>query len=382
MVFLSFFILPLLIEVGGYVFFVRQITFKKLLTEIAVQVLVVALICGVIYHRNTADTETWNGRVAAKSRDRVSCEHSYPCHCRPVSCGKNCTTVHCDTCYEHPYDIDWDVATTNSERMSIARVDPQGLSEPPRWSAVKLGEPTSIPHRYENYIKASPDTLFRTQGDTKDPLPSYPDGYYDYYRLDHLVQFGASVPDAADWNKDLAEINGDIGHSKQVNVVVVLVLGHTHEWYKNLERRWIGGKKNDAVLVIGLNQDSSIGWVETMAWTDSSYFKVKLRDDVLSIGHLDRVAIMSAVREDTDKFYKRKPMADFSYLVSSIVPTTSQYMWGLLFSTLVAIGMTWFMEEEDIYDEGDETDADGWIPAMFGRKRKPRIIKQRWGDYR
>ena len=355
MVFLSFFAIPLVIAIGGYMWFGKKVTLKELILHLVIQAVVVGIICGVVFYKNTMDTETWNGQVAQKTREKVSCSHAYPCRCRPVSCGKNCTSIHCDICFSHPYDVDWDVRTTNNENLSISRVDWQGLTEPPRWSSIKIGEPTSIPHSYQNYIKAAPDTIFREQGKTDVILPSYPNSYYDYYRLDRLVQVGVSVPDAASWNKELSELNGSLGGQRQVNMVVTLVRGYGHDWFKNLERHWIGGKKNDVVLVIGLNADDSVAWADTMAWTDHAYFKVKLRDDVLAIGKLDRAAIMSAIGDAVGKYYKRKPMSDFEYLKSSVAPTKSEYGWGLFFSILVSVLTLWFMEENDVFGEEERS---------------------------
>jgi hypothetical protein len=361
MIFLSFFIVPLLIAIGGYLFFGKRITVKELLLQLFIQTAVVGIICSIVYYKNTTDTETWNGRVAAKTREKVSCGHSYPCRCRPVSCGKNCTTVHCDTCYEHFYDVDWDVRTTLNEGINIDRVDRQGLTEPPRWTSTKIGEPTSMPHSYTNYIKAAPDTIFRTQGTTAEAMPTYPQSYYDYYRLDRLVQIGTAVPDVAEWNKDLSELNADMGSAKQANIVITLVKGHGRDWYKTLERSWIGGKKNDVVLVIGLNSDDTIAWTETMAWTDYSYFRIKLRDDVLAIGKLDRAAIFAAIRDGVGKNFKRKPMSDFAYLAASVTPTGWENFWGLFFSILSAAGLMYWCEEQDIFgDEEREPRNDFW----------------------
>ena len=180
-----------------------------------------------------------------------------------------------------------------------------------------------------------------------------------------------SVPDAAAWNKDLAELNADMGSMRQVNVVVVLARGKSRDWFKTLERHWIGGKKNDAVIVICLNSDDTIAWVESMAWTDRAYFRVRLRDDIQSIGKLDRVAIFGAIRADVAEYYKRKPMSDFAYLRASITPSATEYFVGLFFSLLVAVLLSWWCEEQDIF--GDENNVfsyfDGGISLKVFKKK-------------
>lgn len=90
-----------------------------------------------------ADVELLNGYVTGKERDVVSCSHSYECMCYYTeSCSgsgtsRSCTrTRHCSTCYEHSYDVDWDVHTTVGN-LTIDRIDRQGLDQPPRWTAVQ-----------------------------------------------------------------------------------------------------------------------------------------------------------------------------------------------------------------------------------------------------
>lgn len=353
MIFLSLFAVPLLIAILGYIAFGSRISTKELLLQFVVQAVVVSVICGFIYRKNTTDVEIWNGRVASKTSLHVSCSHSYSCNCRTVSCGENCTMNKCDICHEHSYDINWNVATTNEETVTIDRVDRRGVSEPPRWTQVRIGEPTAQAHSYENYLKAAPDTIFRNQGDTSESMPDYPAKVYDYYRLDRLVQFGASVPDARAWNDGLADINAELGRQRQVNVALVLAQGKGHDWFRRLERRWIGGKKNDAVVVIGFGSDDVIQWCEVMAWTDRAYFKVRLRDEIMTIGKLDRSAILAAIAETVGKDYKRKPMSDFEYLTASATPSRVEFAVGFILSTLIAIGMTWYLTNEDIFFDED-----------------------------
>lgn len=364
MVYLAFFAIPLLIALAAFVFTKQRISFKELLAQLAVQAVLVGIICSVAYYRNTWDVEIQNGRVSDKKKVWVSCSHSYSCNCREVCSGsgkdQSCSTV-CDTCYEHSNDWDWEVYTTNRETIDIDRVDRRGSNEPPRWTAVRIGEPTSIAHSYENIIKAVPDSLFRTQGNEQVSAPEYPGNVYDYYRLNRLVQQGTNVADAGAWNNDLAEINADLGQRKQVNMVVVLAKNQSREWFKHLERNWIGGKKNDTVLVVNVDNTDKITWAETMAWTDHSIFKVRLRDEVLNIGTLDRSKILKTMATVVEKDYRRKPMSDYNYLRAAIVPTTTQFVVGIIIATLAALGLSLYFHENDPF--GDEIRR--WNPYSY-----------------
>lgn len=295
----------------------------------------------ICYYGNTHDVETWNGVITAKEKEKVSCSHSYSCNCHQVCSGsgkdQSCSQV-CDTCYEHSYDVNWFAKTSNGERVDVARLDSQGLDQPPRWSSISMGEPTSIPHSFENFIKGAPGTLFRKTGqDKKFAVPSYPE-VYDYYRMNRLIADSGMLYDAANWNADLSQINARVGARKQVNAMVILTM-QPREFFYSLEEKWIGGKKNDAILVIGVDSDLKPIWTEVMAWVTDETFRVTLKNDILSLPKIERTSVLSLFEKDMMELYQRKPMHDFAYLKASIIPTTTQWAVILLIGILMTIGM-------------------------------------------
>ncbi len=195
------------------------------------------------------DQQFLNGVVTSKEWDRVSCSHSYTCNCRTDSKGN----TSCDTCYEHSFDYDWNVYTNagkGSDAMfTIARIDRQGNNEPPRWSAVRIGEPVALERSFDNYVLAAPDSIFhRVAGKRK--MPSYPEGF-DYSRANRLITDGVTVPDADAWNTHLSDMLARLGPVKQANVVVVITRDSSPNYAEELRNQWLGGKKNDTVVVIG-----------------------------------------------------------------------------------------------------------------------------------
>lgn len=361
--FLIVVLVPLVIAGGAYIF-LDGITLKELAVIAGAVIFVAGVSAGVVSFSNTADTEVWNGAVADKKQVYVSCSHSYNCHCKQVKhctgSGKNrsCTySEECDTCYRHTNDWDWDVTTTLGETIEIARVDSRGSIEPPRFTAVKLGEPTSTKHSYTNYIKASPGTLFRHQGLSEKyatTIPAYPQDVYDYYRLNRLVLVGMSLPDSGAtplWNDDLSRINAELGHSKQANMIVVLVQNKPADWYYALEETWIGGKKNDTILVISVDNQMKPQWATVMAWSTNELFKIKLRDDIMDEPVIDRHAVITALETNVSKYFVRKHMKDFEYLNSQITPSTTEWVVTLILALLVSIGLTIYMQVNDVFGE-------------------------------
>lgn len=225
-----------------------------------------------------------NGEVTGKKSVKISCSHSYQCNC-VKSCSKDsngretCYDI-CQICYDHLYDIDW-MVYSNIGNFIIDRLDRQGLKEPPRWSIVKIGDPVSKYHNYDNYIKASPDTLFRDQGvldKYKNLIPKYPDKIYDYYRVDRLVEVGTNVKDKKLWNQSISELNKKLGPAKEANLIIVFTT-QPHEYFYALRQAWIGGKKNE----IGLKNNNEPIWDEIMAWSQNKNIEVKLRDEIMAI---------------------------------------------------------------------------------------------------
>jgi hypothetical protein len=358
MIFLTLLIAPLFIAGISFVF-VKGITWKEFLLQLGASVLVAAMSALIVGYSATADTEILNGSVTAKEQKRVSCSHSYRCNCRMVQhctgSGKNRTCSYseeCDTCYEHAYDWDWDVYTTLGT-YTIDRIDRRGSGEPPRWTTVQMGEPVSRSHGYTNYIKASPDTLFRHHGLTKQyasSLPKHPE-VFDYYRMNRLVTAGIDLPAANAWNDALAKVSADIGKPKQANPLVVIVKNQPHEYFGALEQAWLGGKKNEVVLVVSVDDALTPQWTDVMAWSEDGMLRVKLRDAVMELPRLAPNEVAEAMRSNVTAHYRRKPMASFAYLESAIVPTTTEWIVSLLIGALVAIGLSWLFHKHDVFDE-------------------------------
>lgn len=302
----------------------------------------------IVYHSNVSDTEIWGGTIISKTRDKVSCEHSYRCRCHNVcsGTGKNRTcSEHCDTCYDHFYDVDWFVTTSNSENIYISRINRQGTEMPPRWAIIKIGDPTSTEHSFDNYIKAAPGTLFKREGFKKENIPKYP-SVYDYYKINRVIN--DTNHNINSWNKDLEFINSHIAREKQANLILVLT-NKNKDFFYTLQQAWLGGKKNDIVLVIGTD-NNEVKWADVLAWSKTKDIHVQLRDDIMELNTLDKNQILEIFKNDVLKFYNRKPMRDFEYLKSSITPTSAQLTVSIIVGIIVASIMVLLFHKNDLFE--------------------------------
>jgi hypothetical protein len=215
-----------------------------------------------------------------------------------------------------------------------------------------IGEPYSKTHSFDNYIKGSPDTLFKHQGlveQYQNLIPKYPIKVYDYYRLDRLVVVNkVGLANQNVWNAKLSEISRDLGKKKQVNIGVVVVFNQPHDYFFALDQAWLGGKKNDVFPVIGVDDQFNIQWVEVLAWAQDPIFKIKLRDSLIELKTLDVNTAIPVISSNVDQFFQRKPMKDFAYLKASITPSKTELIISLIIGTLCSIGLGYFFKEEDV----------------------------------
>jgi hypothetical protein len=354
MIFLILLVIPLILATVMFFIFKKDITLMEFLIQIGIQIIITAVSSFIIYYSNVSFTEVWNGCVTSKESNKVSCRHSYPCNPHSCNCDKNGCSTCWDTCYEHSYDIDWNVIDNTKEVWAINTIDRQGLIEPPRWTIVKKGDTTSHTHKYKNYIKASPDSLFSKQGlvdQFKGTLPEYPIHIYDYYKLDRIVLINIRIGDTElkKYNQILSEINARLGKKKQVNAILVVVRSKPYEWFFALDQYWLGGNKNDAILVISIDDENRIQWADTIALVQSQKFKVALNNAVLDLKKFDMDKILSIFRENIKANFKRRHMADFEYLKASITPSTAQWVISLIVSIACTIGLSWFFKENEVY---------------------------------
>lgn len=305
----------------------RAISLQELAINMVVAGLLAAGVYGMGRYYQTADVEVLNGQVLSKASERVSCSHSYSCNCREVCTGsgqnRSCSTT-CDTCYEHPYDIDW-VLKTSLGRVEINRVDRQGVYEPARFTRAQSGDPVAKLHAFTNYVKGAQESLFNAdKGGTSEryltQVPAYPAALYDYHYVDRVLSVGVSVPELNRWNRDLAEMLKRVGPAKEANVVVLFVNNADPNYMESLKKAWLGGKKNDVVVVFGVTRYPAIEWVRVMSWTDAELFKVQLRDALEDLKEVSRQEVLATIEKAVANSFQRKHMKDFEYLRSEIAP--------------------------------------------------------------
>lgn len=214
--------------------------------------------------------------------------------------------------------------------------------------------PTSIKHRYVNYLKGAESLHKKTGGNTigyEKLLLDYPKvtrGSYGSIYFDRVIVAGELNVDST-WKKqvdqqlDLALTS--LGEKKQVNIVVYLVKSSDQAFLHALEEHWINGKKNDVIVIVGMNQFPMVEWAAVMAWTKIEEFKIILRDNInelsdISDSNIFTSTILNQISKKTENGgYLRMPMEELEYLVSDIeLP-----WWSHLLVVLSGAFMAWLV---------------------------------------
>jgi len=328
----------------------HKITNKELIIHIAIVLVVTCAVYTLGMIGNSYDTEVWSGEVTGKKKVKVSCEHSYSCNCVTTTDSKGNSSTTCQTCYDHSYDIDWNVYSNVMDTSSIHRTDRQGLKEPPRWTDVEIGDPYSDTKRFKNYIKGAPDSLFNNKDlvtKFEGKLPQYPKTIYDYYRIDRVIPVGVTIPDIKQWNTDLSEIMKELGPKKKSNVVVVVTNTSDIQYSKALKEFWLGGKKNDTVIVIGSVKYPKIDFVDVFSWSKNPTLEIELRDEILGMKELDRTKTIGIILNQIKNNFDKRSNEEYAYLEEEAVPPVWLLIVTVLVSFMVSGTVSYFTYNKD-----------------------------------
>ena len=210
-----------------------------------------------------------------------------------------------------------------------------------------MGDNTALIHSFDNFIKGNPGSLLNRYNEKPQyVIPEYPLNSYDYHYVDRFVT--DRYLDNNFWNSDLQALNSELGVDKQVNIIVVVTKNPENFSY-DLQNSWLGGKKNDVIVVIGSSSETKIDWVRVVSWSHSELMKVELRDSILHIGDLNnREEIISAIRHHVLSGFRRMEMADYQYLLEGITPSNTAMVILSVLGILVSFGLSWLFHNEDI----------------------------------
>jgi hypothetical protein len=273
---------------------------------------------------NASDYTTYNGEITEKVRTHGTYEEPYECMCTTITSGSGSNQTSykvCQTCYETHYTVKW-TACSNIGDFTIDSLDSTWRSvysspDPAFYQNIKLGDPVSRLVPYRNYIKLAPDTLFRAPPglEGKWNLPEYPNQIYNYYSVDRVVNIGLRINNLKEWNSKLSEALKKLGPSKHANVVIVLTSVSDPNLAEALKAKWLGGKDNDTVIVMGVERfDEAPAWVRVFSASKSDVYNVRLRDALQDLTSITPDTVIDTISAGVQSGFSRKSLEDLKYL--------------------------------------------------------------------
>lgn len=333
----------------------HEITLLEMLANLTIPILILGIFWLISISSKLHDTQIYNGHVIEKQRNKISCRHSYSCNCRQ-SCsgsGKNkvCSQV-CQTCYSHLYDFEY-VAKTTIGNFYIDTIDRQGIQIPQRYKDIIIDEPVSDTRSYQNYIKGSQNSLFNIKVEVSPEdqkrIPKYPNKIYDYYRLDRVLDISGYLSKdlIKDHNLKISEILKDQKSEKKSNVVIVY-LKDSEDFANKIISQWIGGKKNDILIFIGIDKELNIQYVKIHSWSLQNIFDVLLRDDIYRLKNIGNPELFNIIQQEIDKSYVRRSFEEFEYLRWQILPSTIEVIIYCITCLICSFTIGHFLSKNEI----------------------------------
>ncbi len=109
------------------------------------------------------------------------------------------------------------------------------------------------------------------------------------------------------------------------------------------ESLWVGGNKNEVVLVKGE------GWVHVFSWTDHKEPIIETRDHVAQMSEFDPILAADFMALKVAAAFERKQFEDFSYLTVETPTWTILTTYGVVL--LICGVLSWWLVVNDQHDD-------------------------------
>ena len=106
---------------------------------------------------------------------------------------------------------------------------------------------------------------------------------------------------------------------------------------------------NDVVVVIGTDAEQNIEWVDITSWSESSFVDLRIRDELLDLGTIDKTQINMLIENAVIDNFTLQSMEKFEYLADDIIPPTWVFVVAFLILLVVTPAIAYvFIKHVDI----------------------------------
>lgn len=196
--------------------------------------------------------------------------------------------------------------------------------------------PLTNTYSFENRVKAASTIFSFAHVPDNIQLPEYP-ANNNHFISDRLIG-SANVLNIRPFD----EMNSRLGPTKKVNVILVGLNGKSSAYGKWLEAKWMGGKKNDVVIVWG-GSNKKPDWTYVFGWTDRKTVLRSLESITLDNGISE--ATLPLIEKEINQSYQLKNWHDFDYIT---IPVSKGWVMGFtIFTLLSQCALMWWYNHNE-----------------------------------
>jgi len=375
-------LVPVITVVILLLFFKHQTVWWEFFIPVVVSLMLIGLCKSCSEGVQTRDTE-YLGGYGVKAiyyeawNERVPCSH--PKYCtrtvtRTGSDGRTYTSTESYQCgHHHLYDVDnhpprWVLDDSNRGRHRISKSYFDSLTS--RWKNKVFKDLNRSYHTRDgdSYVTAwdnNDDTLepvvttntYKNRVQASDSVFSYQEvdpkmyGLFEYpevngYRCDSVL---GVLENKATASRYLNIWNAKLGRAKQVRMWMLIYVNQPMAAALEQESYWKGGNKNEVVVCIGVDKNSSLKWCHVFSWTEVESMKVRIRSEISSMEVLDVQKAAEVLVSNVQKDFRRKEFADFDYL--TVEPPIKYVIMTFVLTVLVNVGLSVFVIKNNIKEK-------------------------------
>ena len=179
-------------------------------------------------------------------------------------------------------------------------------------------EPVTDTRSFENRVKACPSVFSFIKVPTNISVFDYPTN--SMFSSGRLI--GTSIHHIDLLKFD--QLNSELGRKKKINLILIGYSDKDSMIAEYQKAAWIGGKKNDLVMMYNLNKgETKPSWTRVFGWSESEICKRNL-ESILLTNPLNN-DILKLIEKEIVSNYVIKDWSKFDYL--TIEPRNVHYIW-------------------------------------------------------
>lgn len=200
-------------------------------------------------------------------------------------------------------------------------------------------EVASYTSSFDNKVIVAKETFHLKEIDDstaiKNGLHFYPKTY-DYYKQQSFLGFKNSGP----YEDKFQYLNATLNKQKNCHFWYLAFYNKPINISYLQEHFWSGGKDNEVVVCVGLDENDNLQWVRSFSWTNNKRVNVEFREEIMELKTLDYNKLYNITNKTITSYYKKKNFHDYDYI--SVEPNKTEFIVCLIITLIVTFGVNYY----------------------------------------